>query len=152
MPMYAGWFGTFWAARPQDVSILHFGAPLEPRTPLGSDFIIGATESRLSLGFITPATNIGATTRLSIDALPLTTVPKVDIDWPVPAGAPPLKTSHLLIDRCCYWSFYDEEFKPPDGIEPGVATLTVSFTNGFFPFDLATNKIQVPVRVKKQEE
>jgi hypothetical protein len=83
---------------------------------------------------------------LSIDALPSWASPKIRIDWPVSAGSPPLQTSISLSQRCCYWEFYDPAFQVPQGAVAGMATVTVSLPEGVFPFELATDRLEVPVR------
>lgn len=145
MPMYAGWFGTFWAASPQTVPIIHFGDPLEPRIMRRKEFVMGERSARLSVGFMNNGLGEGATSRLSIDALPKTLVPKLQIDWPVAAGSPPLRTSHLLKERCCYWEFYELHFETPENAVAGDAKITVSFEGGDCPFQLSTNQVIVPV-------
>jgi hypothetical protein len=74
-----------------------------------------------------------------------TQVPTLEIDWPVADGAPPLVEKYPLIERCCYWEFYESSFRVPDETAPGTAMVTVSFTDGAFPFLLSTNQIEVPV-------
>jgi hypothetical protein len=152
MPMYAGWFGTLWAASPDAVPIIHFGGSLEPRMLRRKEFVIGAGLDRLSLGFINHGRGEGADSRLSIDALPKTLVPTLRIDWPVADGAPSLQASYPLKDRCCYWEFYEPNFKMPENVVAGDATITVSFEGGDFPFELVTDQINVPVLAKKPAE
>ncbi len=147
-PLYAGWFGTFWAKSPAEVPLVHFGGPLYPRLLGSKEFIAGRNSTRLNIGFVTdPARDKGAVTYLSIDALPRTVTPEVQIDWPVADGAPPLRTSYLLTQRCCYWAFFDPEFKVPAGVVAGAATLTVSLLGGDLPFELATDQIEATVRL-----
>ncbi len=140
-PMYAGWFGTFWAASPAEVPIIHFGGPLRPRMLRFKEkaFVVGPGFRRLSLAFVNPGGGEGALSRLSIDALPPTTIPVLTIDWPVAAGAPPVRKSYPLVERCCYWEFYELDFKVPSSAVPGTATVTVSFDGGTLPFNL-TNR------------
>ncbi len=145
MPMYAGWFGTFWAASPEAAPIMHFGGPLEPRLLRRKEFIIGASSNRLSLAFINHGRGEGAMSRLSIDALPKTIIPILRIDWPVADGTPSLQTSYPLKDRCCYWEFYEPNFRIPKGVVAGEATVTVSFKGGDCPFELTIEQIKVPV-------
>jgi hypothetical protein len=67
------------------------------------------------------------------------------IDWPVAPGHPPLRTTHDLSNRCCYWEFYTEAFAVPKDIVPGTAKVTVSFPESLMPVDLTTNKISEEV-------
>ena len=106
---------------------------------------MGAGLQRLSLAFINHGGGEGATSRLSIAAPPKTLVPKLRIDWPVADGDPPLQTSYLLRDRCCYWHFYEPDFKMPESAVAGNATITVSFEGEGFPFELVTDQIVIPV-------
>ena len=95
-PMYAGWVSTLWATSPQAVPLIHFGGPLQPKRLLRTkEFVIGSGGVRLSIAFTNPGSGAGARSYLSIDALPQSVKPVVQIDWPVAADAPPLQTSHL---------------------------------------------------------
>src|SRR5262249_5355702 len=55
VPMYAGWFGTFWAAAPQAAPVGRLGAPLRPRLMPYNDFSLPAssrnTDARWFRGF-----------------------------------------------------------------------------------------------------
>jgi hypothetical protein len=151
MPMYAGWFGTFWAASPEAVPIIHFGGPLEPCLLGQKELVIGAGVDRLNMAFMNRGRGAGAVSYLSIDALPKAVVPKLRIDWPVADGAPSVQTSEALQERCCYWAFYEPNFTVPEGVAAGDATVTVSFEGGEFPFGLTTNQVRVPVIAKPAE-
>lgn len=144
-PMYAGWT-PFWAATPEEAPLIHFGGTLQPRLLRSKEFVVGSGPRRLSICFINPGLGQGAHSRLSIEALPATVIPSVDIDWPVAEGAPPLRTSHLLVNRCCYWEFYDVNFKVPPTAVPGSATVTVSLPDGAVPLDVRMDPITFPVR------
>jgi hypothetical protein len=148
-PMYSGWFGPFWGSTPATAQVFHFGGPLTPRKLRGKDFVIGGGTGRLSIAFVNLGRGDGSSTRLSIDALPKTVVPEVHIDWPVADGATSLHTSHKLTERCCYWEFYDANFQVPAGAAPGTATLTVSLPEGAIPFELITDRIELPVLAKE---
>ncbi|HEY1600088.1 MAG TPA: hypothetical protein VGG64_10825 [Pirellulales bacterium] len=151
MPMYAGWFGTFWAESPAVVPIIHFGGALEPRMLRRKEFVIGAGLDRLSVAFINRDGGEGATARLSIDALPKALIPNLRIEWPVAGSDSPLQISYPLKDRCCYWEFYEPNFKMPTGVVVGEATVTVSIDGGDFPFELRTNQVKVPVVASPSE-
>jgi hypothetical protein len=69
MPMYAGWFGTFWSTNRETVPVIHFGGPFTPKLLRRKEFTIGEAHQRLSLCFINPGSGPGAESRLSIDAL-----------------------------------------------------------------------------------
>src|SRR5581483_6053202 len=126
MPMYAGWFGTFWSTNRETAPVIHFSGPFTPRLLRRKEFTIGETHQRLSLCFLNPGSGPGAESRLSIDALPRFVVPELDIEWPTAAGGAPLRTSHLLTQRCCYWEFYTTEFELPAGVVPGKAKISVN--------------------------
>jgi hypothetical protein len=143
-PMYAGWFGPFWTDSAANAQLFHFGGPLTPRKLRGKEFVLGAS-GRLSICFINAGRGEGAASRLSIDALSPDVVPEVTIDWPVAAGASPLRTEHRLTERCCYWEFYNNEFSVPESAVSGTARLTISLPEGTFPFELTTNELEVPV-------
>jgi len=143
-PMYAGWFGPFWADTPADAPLFHFGGPLTPHKLRGKEFVLGKW-NKLSLCFANDGRGEGAATRLSIEALPKDVMPEVTIDWPVAAGSEPLRTTYHLDERCCYWEFYMRDVETPKAAVEGTAKLTVSFPPGVFPLALATDTIEVPV-------
>lgn len=167
VPMYAGWFGTFWSASPQAAPVVRLGAPLRPRLMTYNEFTAPASsknpdarwfrgfplepfkpnrdDRRLALAFVEPGGGEGAESRLGIEAIRSDVIPVVEIDWPVAQGAEPLHTSHRLTDRCCYWVYYDKKFAVPEGVVPGTATVTVSVPTDAMPLRLATDKIKVPV-------
>jgi hypothetical protein len=149
IPMYAGWFGTLWADAPAQASIIHFGGPLEPRLLREKEFVVDSGIRRLSVCLITPGLGDAGPARLSEYAIPLSTPIHVRIDWPVSPGSPPLTTTHKLEKHCCYWEYYDSNFRVPQnkGIIAGTATVTIDLPNGKFPLPLRTNKIEVPVRL-----
>ena len=90
----------------------------------------------------------GASSRLSIEAIPADVVPKVTVEWPTAGNGPAKRTSHELTKRCCYWEFYTFDFSVPDGIVEGTAKVTVEFPDSTFPLELTTDEMKVPV-VKK---
>lgn len=150
-PMYAGWFGTLWAPSPEKSQMIHFGGALRPRLLRSKDFEIGKQTDRLSIAFTNPGRGEGATSRLSIDALPKSVLPLVEIEWPVADGAAPLRTTHPLPERCCYWEFYTTSFEVPDKAVPGVANATVLLPTGELPIALETNELKVRVRRSEAE-
>jgi hypothetical protein len=145
MPMYAGWFGTFWSTNRDQAPAIHFGGPLTPKLLRRKEFTIGETNQRLSLCFLNPGSAPGAESRLSIDALPRFLVPELHIEWPTAGGAAPLRTSYALTQRCCYWEFYTAEFDLPKGVEVGTAKVSVDFISGVLPIGLTTTEMEVPV-------
>ncbi len=145
VPMYAGWFGTFWADLSEKAPAMHFGGPMEPRMLRFKTFEVGSGVRRLSMAFSNRSGGDGAVTMLAYEALQESTVPMLEIDWPVADGAPPLVEDYPLIERCCYWEFYESSFRVPEEAVPGTATVTVSFSDGAFPFPLTTNQIEVSV-------
>jgi len=147
--MYAGWFGTFWADSPAKASIIHFGGPLEPRLLREKEFVVDSGVRRLSVCLITPGLGDAGPARLSEHAIPISTPIHVQIEWPVALGSPPLVTSHKLGEHCCYWEYYDSEFRVPQGkgIIDGTAIVTIDLPDGEFPLPLRTNKIEVRVRI-----
>lgn len=147
LPLYAGWFGTFWSTNRETAPVLHFGGPFTPKLMRRKDFVIGVEKERLSFGFMNSGSGPGAESRLSIEALPRFLVPKVDIEWPTTSGTP-LHTTHLLSERCCYWEYYMTEFDLPRGIAPGTAKVTVELPAGPVPIELTTNQITVRVVAK----
>jgi hypothetical protein len=145
IPMYAGWFGTFWSAKAETAPVVHFGGPLTPKLLRAKEFIIGGPKTRLSVAFVNPGLEPGAMSRLSIDALAPRVRPRAQIEWPVAPGSRPRITTLLLDERCCYWEFYTTNFQPPADILPGQAKLTLHLPAGAFPFELTTSTIEVPV-------
>jgi hypothetical protein len=172
VPMYAGWFGTFVSSSPKTAPVVRMGAPLRPRLMTYNEFTAPASSKnpdarwfrgfplepfkpnrdsrRLAVAFVEPGGGEGAESRLSIDAIRSDVIPVVEINWPVAQGAAPLRTSHRLTDRCCYWVYYDTTFTVPQGVVPGTATVTVSVPAEAMPLPLATETIKVPV-VDKEE-
>jgi hypothetical protein len=151
VPMYAGWFGTFWASSPDAVPLVHFGGAVRPVTLGCREIVLDSTPDRLGIGFVNRTAGDGTTTYLSIDALPKSVVPEVRIDWPVADGAKALRTSERLTERCCYWQFYEEGFKVPKGVVEGTAVLTVSVPKDIFPLVLESNEFRLPIRASKQK-
>lgn len=145
MPMYSGWFGTFWSTNRAQAPVMHFGGPFTPKLLRRKEFTIGETHQRLSLCFVNPGSGPGAESRLSIDALPRFVAPELDIEWPSAAGGAPLRTSYVLTERCCYWEFYTSEFDLPKGVVPGKAKVTVELHLGATPIELTTREVVVPV-------
>ena len=145
MPMYAGWFGTFWSTNREKAPVIHFGGPFTPKLLRRNEFTIGETGLRLSLCFLNPGSGPGAESRLSIDALPRFVVPELKIEWPTAGGSDLLRTSHQLMQRCCYWEFYTTEFKVPRGVVAGKAKASVVLPVGTTPIELTTTEMLVPV-------
>lgn len=145
MPMYAGWFGTFWGPTPEKAPVIHLGGPFTPKLLRRKEFTTGEKRQRLSLCFINPGSGDGAVSRLSIAALPESVVPKVSIEWPTNGGDGPLKTSHELDHRCCYWEFYTTEFEAPKGAVIGEAKVTVELPKEAEFVRLTTKEIAAPV-------
>src|SRR6266436_6095224 len=54
MPMYAGWFGTFWSKDREHASVIHFGGPFTPKVLRRTEFTLGETQQGLSLCFVNP--------------------------------------------------------------------------------------------------
>jgi hypothetical protein len=145
MPMYAGWFGTFWSTNRETAPVMHFGGPFTPKLLRRKEFNIGEKGQRLSLCFLNPGSAPGAESRLSIDALPRFVVPELNIEWPTAAGRPPLRTSYKLTERCCYWEFYTTEFDLPKGVVAGEAKISVALPVSEIPVELTTTKMVAPV-------
>ena len=145
MPMYAGWFGTFWSTNREKAPVIHFGGPFTPKLLRRKVFTIGETQQRLSLCFLNPGSGAGAESRLSIDALHRFVVPELNIEWPAAGGGAPLRTSHQLSERCCYWEFYTTEFEVPKGAVAGKAKVSVELPAGATTIELTTTEINVPV-------
>jgi hypothetical protein len=145
MPMYAGWFGTFWSTNREKAPVIHLGGPFTPKLLRRKEFTIGETQQRLSLCFVNPGSGAGAESRLSIDALPRLLVPGLTIEWPTGGGGAPLRTSHVLTQRCCYWEFYTTEFEVPRGVVAGKAKVFVGLIAGAMPIELTTTEMGMPV-------
>jgi hypothetical protein len=145
MPMYAGWFGTFWSTNRNEAPTVHFGGPLTPHMLRRKAFALGEQGQRLSIGFFNPGSAPGAESRLSIEAIPRFVIPVLKIEWPTAGGTEPLRTSHELTERCCYWEYYTTTFEPPKGAAPGTAKVTVEFPPGALPTRLATKQLELPV-------
>jgi hypothetical protein len=147
-PMYAGWFGTFWSAQRETAPVIHFGGKFAPKLLRSKEVTIGSGRQRFSLAFVNPGSGPGADSRLSIDAYPSYLVPKVNIEWPTADGAPPLRTSHRLNERCCYWEFYTTALEVPKGAAVGMAKVSVELPATKPPVVLTTTEFEVPVVAK----
>lgn len=145
MPMYAGWFGTFWSTNREHAPVIHFGGPLTPKMLRRTEFTLGESQQRMSLCFINPGSGEGAVSRLSIDALPGFVVPELTIEWPTSGDRAPLRTSHPLTQRCCYWEFYTTEFAVPKGVVTGKAKVSVDLPLDVTLIELTTREMVVPV-------
>ena len=143
--MYAGWFGTFWSTNREQAPVLHFGSPFTPGFLGRKQFTLGEKGEGLNLGFSNPGSGEGARSWLSIDAIPKSLVPKLTIEWPTAAGNPPLRTTHNLYQRCCYWNFYTTTFDMPKGVVIGKAKVTVDLPSGPMPIELTTTELNVSV-------
>jgi hypothetical protein len=152
VPMYAGWFGSFWGASPGEASIVHFGAPLTPNMLRYDDFALGSGLRRLSVGFFAPGLGDGSESRLDIEAVAADVVPVLEIEWPTANGGPPLRTTHRLDQRCCYWEFYTTEFEVPAEAAVGTAKVSIELPEGAMPLPLTTTRLEVPVVAKAQTE
>jgi hypothetical protein len=149
VPMYAGWFGRLWADSPAKASIIHFGGPLEPRLLREKEFVVDSGVRRLSVCLMTEGQGEAGPARLSEYAIPISTPIRVRIEWPVAPGAPPLTTTHTLDKHCCYWEYYDSNFRVPQGkgIVEGIARLTIDVPGGKLPLPMRTNKLEARVRM-----
>lgn len=145
LPMYSGWFGTFWSTNRAQAPVMHFGGPFTPRLLRRKEFTIGERNQRLSLCFLNPGSGPGAESRLSIEALPKFVVPQISIEWPIAAGGAPLRTSYALTQRCCYWEFYTTEFDLPKGVVTGKAKVTVQLPADGTSIELTTREVVMPV-------
>jgi len=145
LPMYAGWFGTFWSGKPETAPVIHFGGPFTPRLLRYKEFALGPERRQLSLALVNLGSEPGAQSRLSIEALPADWVPELHIEWPTPVGAAPLRTSHKLTERCCYWEFYTTTFQVPTGAVIGKAKVTVDLPPSTTPIELTSTEFIVPV-------
>ncbi len=146
IPMYAGWT-EFWGKSADTAPVIHLGGPLRLRMLRYKEFVLGSGPARLSIAFVNPGRGEGAHSRLSIDALVEDVVPVAEITWPVAEGAAPLTTAHRLTERCCYWEFYTREFTVPKGAVAGTAILKVSAPEGKLPLELASDRLEIPVRM-----
>jgi hypothetical protein len=145
MPMYAGWFGTFWSTNREQAPVIHFGGPFTPKLIRRKHFTVGETGQWLSLRFQNPGSGPGAESMLSIDAIPTGIVPRLNIEWPTASGSP-LRMSYELNGRCCYWEFHKTDFELPKGVVPGVAKVFVDLPTSYYtPIELTTTEIEEPI-------
>lgn len=145
LPVYAGWFGTFWSTNRETAPIIHFGGSFTPKLLRSKEFTLGPGRRRLSLGFVNPGSGEGAQSLLSIDAFPRYLVPELNIEWPTDGSGRALRTSHRLIERCCYWEFYTTAFEVPDAAVVGKAKVFVKLPATATPIVLTTTEFEVPV-------
>lgn len=145
VPMYAGWFGTFWSADREKAPVIHFGGAFTPKLMRRTDFQLGEKGKELNFCFWNFGSRPGAEARLSIEALPRFVTPVVNIEWPIAPGAAPLRTSHRLTERCCNWEFYTKSFAIPKDAAPGNARLSFEFPADTMPVELTTKELTAPV-------
>ena len=148
LPLYAGWFGTFWSTNRETAPVIHFGGPFTPRLLRSKEFVIGPGKQRFSMGFMNSGSGPGTESRLSIEALPQIVVPKVTIEWPTVPGGAPLRTIHQLNERCCYWEFYTTSVEVPAGAVAGKAKLSIKIPPTTIPIELTTTEMEVTVRTQ----
>lgn len=148
-PMYAGW-SPLWSGSPEQARIIHFGGPLEPRKLRGEAITLRPGVQGFSIAFINQGLGERAHSRLSIKAVPKSVVPVVEITWPT-ALDEPLKTTHRLTERCCYWEFYTESLEVPDGAVEGTATARVWLPGYVNPFGYRTTELSIPVQASPAE-
>jgi hypothetical protein len=106
----------------------------------------------LSVGFFAPGLGDGSESRLDIEAVAADVVPVLEIEWPTANGGPPLRTTHRLDQRCCYWEFYTTEFEVPAEAAVGTAKVSIELPEGAMPLPLTTTRLEVPVVAKAQTE
>jgi hypothetical protein len=145
LPMYAGWFGTFWSAKHETAPVIHFHGPFTPRLLREKAFTLGPSRRRLSLAFINPAPDQGRIHGSASKPCLRNLVPKLIIEWPTAADGSPLRTSHELTERCCYWEFYTTAFEAPREAVAGKAKVSVQLPAGETPIVLQTTEFEVPV-------
>jgi hypothetical protein len=63
----------------------------------------------------------------------------------VAKGGPPLRTTHELTERCCYWEFYTSKFEVPKGAAPGKAMVSVYLPASTISLVLTTTEFELPV-------
>lgn len=151
LPVYAGWFGTFWSTKRETAPVIHLGGAFTPKLLRAKEFTIRSGHQSLSLGFMNPGSGAGAESRLSIEALPRHLVPTLTIEWPTAGGGPPLRTHHELTERCCYWEFYSTAFEVPNGAMVGKAKVFVALPAAATPIVLTTTEFEVPVVAPSDE-
>jgi hypothetical protein len=150
VPMYVGWFGTFWSADREKAPVIQFGGAFTPVLLRGSEFTIGEEQPRLSFCFMRRGSRFGADAMLNIDAVPRWVTPVVHIEWPTVEGGAAVRTSHRLSERCCNWEFYTTSFKMPKGVALGTAKLTIELPADTMPVELTTREIKVRVAAPMQ--
>ena len=131
LPMYAGWFGTFWSTSRETAPVVHFGGPFTPHLLRRKEFTIGEKGQRLSVCFMNPT-------------------PVLNIEWPTASGGAPLQTSHQLTQRCCYWEFYTTQFEVPNGVIPGRAKVSIDLIASALPIELTTTDTKCRGRTTAQ--
>jgi hypothetical protein len=151
LPVYAGWFGTFWSAKRETAPVIHFGGPFTPKMLRAKELVIGPGQRRFSIALVNPGSGPGAESLLSIEALPKYLTPKLNIEWPTAAGKTPVRTTHALTERCCYWEFYTTAFEMPDGVTVGTAKVSVEFPESLVPIQLTTTEFKAPVVAPTKE-
>jgi len=96
---YAGWEPLFAASREQ-AAVLHFGGPVVPQRLRNSELSLSAERQELHLRFGTPGQGEHSFVSVCHQAVPEHLPPVAEIDWPVPPGSAPVKTTAALTQRC----------------------------------------------------
>jgi hypothetical protein len=144
VPQYSGW-GHVFVETPEKAPIMYFGGDYNAIPLRNKSLVIDKPPSRFSVGFFSPGVGESSSTRISIEALPKDVVPQCEIEWPS-ADKPgeTFRTTVPLVNRCCYWEFYDDAFKIPDGVGEGTAHVRVTLP-GIIPFRYAKRQFDLPV-------
>ena len=149
-PMYAGWFGTFWASSPEKTPLVHFGGPLKPITLRFKEFVLGSTLDRLSIAFVNEGSGEGATSRLSIEAYPNTWFPKFESIGLSPMAHPHLRSNELLICAVAIGSFTNKISKFLQARPKDRPHSRSPFPTMFFPLNFLRTKSRFPFGRKRR--
>ncbi len=97
---YAGWSPLFHESR-ERAGIVHFGGPMSAQPIRYRSISRSAASPELHLRFGTPGLERTTFASLAYEAVPESTHPSAEIEWPrADPNAPPIKTTVILSGRC----------------------------------------------------
>jgi hypothetical protein len=96
---YAGW-GPLFAESRDTASVVHFGGPVIPQPVRRKTLSLKKADQTLHIRFGTPGLGKHSFASVGLEAVPKDVQPVAQIEWPVDAKAPAVKTTVTLVDRC----------------------------------------------------
>ena len=96
---YAGWRPIF-SNSPESAKILQFGGKFAPQPLRKHQLSLTEDDQELHLSFFTKGHGLNSNTMLGYSAVPESTIPIAEIEWPSADSAVPIRTEVQLTQRC----------------------------------------------------